>query len=94
MGRVLISGASIAGPTLAYWLNKYGFEVTLVERAKSVRAGGYPIDLRGPAVEVAERTGILPGVQVAHIDTQRLTWVDEQCKPIATIRPEQITGGR
>jgi len=93
IGRVLIVGASIAGPTLAYWLHKYGFDVTLVERGKSVRPGGYPIDLRGPAVEVAERTGILPGVKLAHVDTQRLTWVDEQGKPFVTIRPERLTGG-
>ena len=94
MGKVLISGASIAGPTLAYWLHKYGFDITLVERAKCVRSGGYPIDLRGPAVEVAERTGILPGVKVAHIDTQRLSWVDEEGKPFVTIRPEQLSGGK
>jgi 2-polyprenyl-6-methoxyphenol hydroxylase-like FAD-dependent oxidoreductase len=36
---VLISGASIAGPTLAYWLDRYGFEVTVVERAPAVRSG-------------------------------------------------------
>ncbi|MBW7459332.1 NAD(P)-binding protein, partial [Paenibacillus sepulcri] len=44
---VLISGASIAGPTLAYWLSKYGFDVTVVERAETIRGGGYPIDVRG-----------------------------------------------
>ena len=43
----LISGASIAGPTLAFWLELYGFDVTLVERAAAVRSGGYPIDIRG-----------------------------------------------
>jgi len=38
---VLVSGASIAGPVLAYWLNHYGFDVTVVERASAVRSGGY-----------------------------------------------------
>ena len=41
---VLISGASIAGPTLAYWLNRCGFRPTVVEKASMVRPGGYPID--------------------------------------------------
>ena len=50
---VLISGASIAGPTLAFWLDRYGFDVTVVERASAVRNGGYPIDIRGTAIDVA-----------------------------------------
>ena len=49
---VLISGASIAGPALGYWLGCHGFDVTVVERAPTVRSGGYPIDVRGTAVEV------------------------------------------
>jgi 2-polyprenyl-6-methoxyphenol hydroxylase-like FAD-dependent oxidoreductase len=45
--RVLISGASIAGPTLAYRLDRYGFDVTVVERAAALRHGGYAVDFRG-----------------------------------------------
>ena len=52
---VLISGASIAGPALANWLNQYGFDVTVVERADAIRSGGYPIDVRGTAIDVVER---------------------------------------
>jgi|GEM_PF-3569540 len=48
--RVLIAGAGIAGPTLAYWLVRRGFEVTLVERAPALRRGGYVIDFWGPGV--------------------------------------------
>ncbi|MGG0174673.1 FAD-dependent monooxygenase [Gottfriedia acidiceleris] len=61
--RVLISGASIAGPTLAYWLHRYGFEVTVVERAPSLRQGGYAVDIRGAAISVLERMGILDDVR-------------------------------
>ena len=46
MTSVLISGASIAGPVLAFWLRRAGVEVTVVEKADAVRGGGYPIDLR------------------------------------------------
>ena len=50
---VLISGASIAGPALANWLNQYGFDVTVVERADAIRSGGYPIDVRGTAISTS-----------------------------------------
>jgi 2-polyprenyl-6-methoxyphenol hydroxylase-like FAD-dependent oxidoreductase len=40
-GRILICGAGIAGPTLAYWLHRYGFEPTLVESAPALRTGGW-----------------------------------------------------
>lgn len=92
--RILISGASIAGPTLAYWLNRYGFDVTLVERAKTLRTGGYPIDVRAAALDVIERMGIFPDVRAAHVDTQRLTFLDSEGEPFAILRPEQITGGQ
>ncbi|MFD8955433.1 hypothetical protein ACFV0W_00500, partial [Streptomyces anulatus] len=55
---VLISGASIAGPALAYWLNRYGFVVTVVEKAGTVREGGYPIDVRGTALDVVRPGGL------------------------------------
>ena len=63
MRRVLISGAGIAGPALAFWLHRYGFEVTVVERAPSVRRGGYRVDLRGRAVDVAARMGLLSEIR-------------------------------
>ena len=45
--KVLISGASIAGPALAYWLHRYGFEVTVVEKAPALRPGGQAVDFNG-----------------------------------------------
>jgi len=90
---VLISGASIAGPTLAYWLDRYGFDVTVVERADAIRSGGYPVDVRGTAIDVVERMGLLPQIRSAHIDTSRLTFLDAGGRPIATIAPEAIAGG-
>ncbi|HVV22265.1 MAG TPA: FAD-dependent oxidoreductase, partial [Pseudonocardiaceae bacterium] len=61
--KILISGASIAGPTLAYWLAVHGHRPTVVELAPDIRMGGYPIDVRGPAVLVAERMGVLSRVR-------------------------------
>ncbi|GAA0641515.1 FAD-dependent monooxygenase [Kutzneria viridogrisea] len=73
---VLISGASIAGPALAYWLAQYGFEPTVVERAPAPRAGGQAIDLRGTAREVAERMGVLPEVRRRHTGVRGMCYVD------------------
>ena len=60
---VLISGASVAGPALAFWLHRYGFRPTIVERAPAVRPGGYAVDFRGASVRVLERMGLLAQVQ-------------------------------
>jgi 2-polyprenyl-6-methoxyphenol hydroxylase-like FAD-dependent oxidoreductase len=60
--KILISGAGIAGPTLAYWLLKYGFKPTLVERSPKLRTGGYVIDFWGAGYDIAERMGLLPEI--------------------------------
>src|SRR5262249_33756599 len=53
----------IAGPALAYWLEREGFSVTLLERGATQRQGGQAIDIRGPAIDVVERMGILDEVR-------------------------------
>jgi 2-polyprenyl-6-methoxyphenol hydroxylase-like FAD-dependent oxidoreductase len=76
-GDVLISGASVAGPTLAYWLHRAGFRVTVVERSSSVRRGwgGQAVDLFGPAVDIVERMGLLPRITAARTRTELITFV-------------------
>ncbi|MBW4722165.1 FAD-dependent monooxygenase [Saccharothrix obliqua] len=91
--RVLISGASIAGPALAYWLNRYGFTVTVVEKAAALRGGGYAIDVRGTALEVVRRMGILPRLREAHITLRRLTFLDGEGDQVASLNPRAVTGG-
>ncbi|GAA3621842.1 FAD-dependent monooxygenase [Microlunatus ginsengisoli] len=83
--RVLISGASVGGPAAAYWLARSGFDVTVVEKAEAVRGGGYPIDLRGVAVEVVARMGLLDAVRARHIATRRVTAVNRSGRRIASI---------
>ncbi|HEX5555770.1 MAG TPA: FAD-dependent monooxygenase, partial [Chitinophagaceae bacterium] len=61
--QVLISGASIAGLTLAYWLNQFGYKVTVIEISKGLRKGGSPIDVRGDALKVAKQMGILDKIK-------------------------------
>jgi 2-polyprenyl-6-methoxyphenol hydroxylase-like FAD-dependent oxidoreductase len=70
--EVLVSGASVAGPTLAWWLHRYGFTPTVVEQTPTLRAGlgGHAVDLFGPAVDVAEWMGVLRKVQAARTQTE------------------------
>ena len=90
---VLISGASIAGPALAHWLHRYGFAVTVVERAPALRTGGYKVDIRGAAIEAAERMGILEDIQRASTDMRTGAYVNDDGKRIATL-PADIFGAR
>jgi 2-polyprenyl-6-methoxyphenol hydroxylase-like FAD-dependent oxidoreductase len=90
---VLISGASIAGPALAFWLARYGIDVTVVEKASSLRGGGYPIDVRGTAIEAVERMGLYAQMRAAHVDTQSIGFVEANGAVVAKIDPEAITGG-
>lgn len=64
-GRVLVSGASIAGPALAYWLHRFSFETVIVERAPSLRTGGQNVDVRGAGREVARRMGVEDAIRAA-----------------------------
>ncbi|MGC5563460.1 FAD-dependent monooxygenase [Streptomyces sp. FR-108] len=89
---VLISGASISGPALAYWLTRSGYEVTVVEKAGALRGGGYPIDIRGTATEVVRRMGILPRLRDAHIDSRRGTFLDADGSEVASLDLRAVTG--
>lgn len=91
--RVLVSGASIAGPTLAYWLRRHGVEVTVVEKAAAVRGGGYPIDIRGTALDVVERMGLLDAVRAADVDSRRITFLGPDGTLVASLEPGTVTGG-
>ena len=61
---VLISGAGIAGPALAFWLNRSGYHVTIVELADGIRPGGQTVDLRGAGGDVVERMGLTVGGRI------------------------------
>ena len=82
--KVLISGASIAGPVMAYWLNRYGFDVTVVERAPRLRkTGGHAVDLFRPAMDISERMGVLPRIEAAATGTTRMSILREgTAKPV------------
>lgn len=71
--HVLVSGASIAGPVLAYWLTRRGFEVTVVERAPALRkTGGHAVDLFRPAMDISEQMGVLPQIMALKTGTEEI----------------------
>src|SRR5262249_8096120 len=76
--RVLISGAGPAGLTAAYWLRRYGFSPTIVERAPSLLVGGYKIDVRGAALQALRHMGVHDAVVAAHTDMQGAVLVDKE----------------
>ncbi|MFE7312213.1 FAD-dependent monooxygenase [Streptomyces sp. NPDC057555] len=92
--NILVSGASIAGPALAYWLSRHGFDVTVVERAPDLRPGGQAIDVRGPALDVAERMGILSEIRQLTTDIRGMTVVDAAGKELYSSTEHTFTGGR
>jgi 2-polyprenyl-6-methoxyphenol hydroxylase-like FAD-dependent oxidoreductase len=80
--KILICGAGIAGPTLAYWLQQYGFEPTLIERAPALREGGYIIDFWGLGFDVAEKMNLLPALKNDGYEIEEVRLVNEQGKRI------------
>ena len=76
--RVLVTGASIAGPALAHWLTRRGAEVTVVEQAPGLRPGGQAVDARGVAKEVIRRMGLDAAVRAVCTDTAGAYNVDAE----------------
>lgn len=74
--RVLVSGASVAGPALAYWLVRAGCKVTVVERASSLRSAGQGIDVRDTARDVIKRMGIFDRIRDRSSHEEGMQFVD------------------
>ena len=90
--RVLVSGASIAGPALAHWLHRRGAEVTVVEQAPGLRPGGQAVDARGVAKEVIRRMGLDAAVRAVCTDTAGAYTVDADGNVLETFRADDDGG--
>ncbi|WP_208297971.1 FAD-dependent monooxygenase [Actinophytocola oryzae] len=90
--RVLVAGASIAGPALAHWLRRRGADVTVVERAPELRPGGQAVDARGVAKEAIRRMGLDATVRAARTDTEGAYDVDADGEVLETYRAEDDGG--
>lgn len=93
MSRVLISGAGIAGLALANSLQGMGWQITLVEQSSNLRVGGQAIDIRGVAVEVARRLGVLDELERRRLKTRGVTMIDRDGQVILESDERTLTGG-
>ncbi|GJF32134.1 oxidoreductase [Kitasatospora sp. NE20-6] len=83
---VLVSGAGVAGPTLAHWLARHGFRPTVVEKAQGLRSSGNPVDVRGPALPVAEAMGVLPQLRAAATSATAMRLLNATGREVARVR--------
>ncbi|KGN36975.1 FAD-dependent monooxygenase [Knoellia subterranea] len=90
--KVLVSGASIAGPALAHWLHRYGAEVTVVEIAPELRPGGQAVDARGVAKEAIRRMGLDATIRAACTNTKGAYEVDADGTVLETMPVEDSDG--
>ncbi|MFJ3384804.1 MULTISPECIES: FAD-dependent monooxygenase [unclassified Curtobacterium] len=87
--RVLISGASIAGLSAAYWLDRTGWDVTVLERSPVFREGGQNVDVRGVAREVLDRMGLTDAVRAANTTETGTVIVDERGDTIVRLPDDE-----
>jgi 2-polyprenyl-6-methoxyphenol hydroxylase-like FAD-dependent oxidoreductase len=95
--KILISGAGIAGPTLAFWLARYGFEPTIIESAPRLRTGGYMIDFWGAGFDIAQRMGLSEEIGSKGYKIKELRVVDGKGRKVAGFPVDafsRITQGR
>ena len=88
--RIIINGAGIAGPTLAYWLRKAGHEVLLVEEAPQLRRGGYVIDFGLVGYDIAEKMGLIPRLRELGYQVRETRLVDRQGHTSASLMTESL----
>ncbi len=88
--RIAINGVGIAGPTLAYWLERTGHEVLLVETAPVLRTGGYVIDFWGIGYDIAERMGLLPRIRQLGYQVREVRFVDQTGRKPAGFSAEVV----
>ncbi|MEU7749736.1 FAD-dependent monooxygenase [Nonomuraea sp. NPDC049158] len=91
--RILISGASVSGPVLAYWLTRHGFSVTVVERAPTLRkTGGHAVDLFRPAMNISEKMGVLARIEGRATGANRMTAYGEGARRPVRVDLSKIFG--
>lgn len=94
MKTVLVSGAGLAGPALAYWLRHHGFAPTVVERAPAPRTGGQAVDIRGMALEVVRRMGLLERARELRTRMRGMSVLDGEGNEIERSTDKTYSSGR
>jgi 2-polyprenyl-6-methoxyphenol hydroxylase-like FAD-dependent oxidoreductase len=89
---VLISGASIAGPSVAFWLNRLGYSTVVVERAPALREGGQSVDFRGEQMTVLRRMGLLERIRARQTSMGEQHILDVSGNRVASLPASMISG--
>ncbi|PSK53767.1 Ubiquinone biosynthesis monooxygenase COQ6, mitochondrial [Elsinoe australis] len=84
-GSALVIGGGIAGPVLAYWLAKGGFEVTIIERSPNLFKSGQGIDVEGPAREIVRRMNVEERIKERTTGEEGFALIDDDANEIASI---------
>ncbi|WP_044043530.1 FAD-dependent monooxygenase [Caballeronia insecticola] len=93
-GKVLISGAGVTGLALAFWLDRAGFAVTLVERSAGFRRGGQAVDIRGVALDVVRAMGLLDDVRALRTQLKGMSMLDAEGNEIHRTEERTYSAGR
>lgn len=84
----LVSGASFAGLSTAFWLHQLGYQVTIVEVAGDLRKGGTPVDIQDGTIGIAERMGILDDIKSRSLPPRPTQFKAPDGSTLATQAPE------
>ena len=91
--RILISGAGIAGPALAFWLRRHGFEPTIIEKAPAVRTGGYAVDFRGSVhLGLLKQMGLLDSIRRQQTNMGDTLYVDARGRKRSSLPADFLSG--
>jgi 2-polyprenyl-6-methoxyphenol hydroxylase-like FAD-dependent oxidoreductase len=94
--KILICGCGIAGPALAFWLTKLEsqFDITIIERFPTLRAGGQQIDIRGQGVTVMKLMGIEAAVRSKVVDEPGMQFVNSAGQRMAYLEANKTGKGK
>jgi 2-polyprenyl-6-methoxyphenol hydroxylase-like FAD-dependent oxidoreductase len=85
---VLVSGASFAGLSTAYWMHQLGYAVTVVEIGKALKMGGTPVNIEGETIGIAQRMGLLDKIQASTLPARPVEFVDAGGARTAMMSPQ------
>ena len=91
--NVLVSGASFAGLATAFWMNRLGYRVTVVEVGKGLKTGGSPVDIKEGTVDIMKRMGLLERIQASSLKAKAVDFLDVEGVRIARM-PAQSGGAQ
>lgn len=90
--NVLVSGASFAGLATAYWMNRLGYKVTVVEVAKGLKKGGTPVDIREETIDIVKRMGLFDRIWAKRLKPKRTEFRDSTGVTVAAPQPQETDG--